>query len=97
MNQPKKSPVEIFAEQKRRLGELTERRTRAQVTLEAEQRALAEAQAEAVRLFGTSDLDALRTMYRERTEENDRKVVEFVMALDEVERLLADIERQIAV
>ncbi len=97
MTQTKKSPVEIFAEQKRRLAELNERRTRAQVTLEAEQRALAEAQAEAMRLFGTSDLDALRTMFRERTEENDRKVVEFVMALDDVERQLADIERQITV
>lgn len=90
-----KTPVEILDEQKKRLGVLQDRRTRAQVRLETERKALEEARAEAVRLFGTNDLEKLRELYRTSQDENSRKVVEFVMVLDDVEQKLTDIERQI--
>lgn len=90
-----KSSVQILEEQKRRLTNLQERRTRVQVRLETERNALQTAQQEAVAMFGTADLDALRALYRERQSENDRRVMEFVMSLDDIEQRLADIERQI--
>jgi hypothetical protein len=74
---------------------LAERRTRAQVRLENEKRALEEARAEAKRLFGTDDVDELRKLFRASQEDNDRKVVEFVLALDSVDEKLGDIERQV--
>lgn len=89
-----KSAVDVLNEQKTRLSALQERRTRAQVRLENERRALEEARAEAQRLFGTSDLDQLRELFRTSQGENDRKVMDFLMALDKVEQQLADIERQ---
>ena len=90
-----KTSIEVLEEQKRRLAALAERRTRAQVRLENERRALEEARAEAQRLFKTDDLEALRALFRTSQDENDRKVVEFVMSLDAVDQKLADIERQI--
>lgn len=91
------TPVELFAQQKKRHAELSERRTRAQVQLEAERRALAEAREEAKAAFGTEDLDALRALFRERSADNERKVMELMMALDEIENSLTNVERQIAV
>lgn len=92
-----KNSIEILEEQKKRLAALQERRTRAEVRLETERKALEEARAEALRLFGTNDLDALRNLYRERQDDNDRKVVEFMLALDTVEQKLSDIERQVSI
>lgn len=94
MSNPQKTSVQILDEQKKRLAALQERRTRLQVRLETERKALQEAQEEAQALFGTSDLDALRALYRERQADNDRKVVDFVMALDDIDQRLGDIERQ---
>lgn len=74
---------------------LQERRTRISVRLEAEKQALDAAKEEARRLFGTDDLAALRQEYKKLQEENERRVVEFSMALDAVENALTDIERQI--
>jgi RNA processing factor Prp31 len=90
-----KTSIEILGEQQKRLAQLSERRTRAQVRLENEKRALEEARAEAKRLFGTDDVEALRKLFRTSQDDNDRKVVEFVMALDDVEQKLGDIERQV--
>lgn len=94
MSQTKNS-VEILEEQRKRLGQMAERRTRAQVRLENEKRALEEARAEAVRLLGTDDVEKLRQLYRTTQDDNDRKVIEFVMALDAADQRLADIERQV--
>ncbi len=94
MTTNQKTSVQILDEQKKRLATLQERRTRLQVRLETERKALEEAQAEALAQFGTSDLDALRALYRERQSDNDRKVMEFVMELDEIDQRLGDIERQ---
>lgn len=95
MTTQQKTSVQILDDQKRRLAALQERRTRVQVRVETERRALQETQAEAQAQFGTSDLEALRQLYRDRQSDNDRKVVEFVMALDEIDQRLSDIERQI--
>lgn len=95
MTQPQKTSVQILEEQKKRITALQERRTRAQVRIETERKALQEAQAEAEALFKTSDLDALRALFREQQSENDRLVLELVMALDDLEQSLSDIERQI--
>lgn len=91
-----KTTVQILDEQKRRVFTLQERRTRAQVKLENDRKALAEAKAEAEKLFKTSELTKLRELYSTVQGENDQKVMEFVMAVDEVEEKLGNIERQIA-
>lgn len=90
-----KSSTQILEESGKRLAALAERRTRAQVRLETEKRALEEARAEAKRLFGTDDVEELRKLFRASQEDNDRKVVEFVLALDDVDQKLGDIERQV--
>lgn len=94
MNQSTSS-VTALEEHKRRLTSLAERRTRTQGQLDAERRALEEAQREALELFGTSDLAELRRLYTERNAANDSAVVAFVLELDEVERGLAAVERQL--
>jgi RNase adaptor protein for sRNA GlmZ degradation len=91
-----KTTVQILEEQRRRHASLLERRTRAQVRLENEKKVLKEAQEEAMRLFGTSDLTALRTMYKDVQAENENKVMDFIFVLDEVESSLVNIERQIS-
>ena len=90
-----KSSAQVLEESARRLAALAERRTRAQVKLENEKRALEEARAEAKRLFGTDDVEELRKLFRASKEDNDRKVVDFVFALDSVDEKLGDIERQV--
>lgn len=92
-----KTSTEILDEQKKRLGQMVERRTRAQVRLENEKRALEEARSEAIRLLGTDDIERLRQLYRTTQDENERKVVQFLMDLDEADRKLTDIERQVEV
>lgn len=89
-----KTPVQQLEEQKTRLATLQERHTRVQVKLEAERQALQEAQAEALALFGTSDLEELRNLFRQRQVDNERQVADFIQALDDVERRLGDVERQ---
>ena len=91
-----KTSVELFEESKRRLSALRERHTRAQVRLETERQALAAAKAEAQAQFGTNSLDALRELYKTQNSENDQVVMDLVLFLDDVERKLGDVERQIA-
>lgn len=90
------SSVEILEQQKKRLRALEDRRTRAQVRLESERKSLVEAQEEAKKLFGTDNLDELRELYKRRHTENDQKIMDFVLALDDIEKSLSDIERQLA-
>lgn len=91
-----KTAIQQLEEHKRRHSSLQERRTRAQIRLEAERKALAEAEAEALELFGTADLEKLREIYQQRVAENESKVAAFAAELDAVERQVADIERQAA-
>lgn len=92
---PAMTAVQILEDQKRRLAGLQERKTRAEVKLETERAALAAASEEAMTLFGTSNLDDLRQIYKDRGAENDQKVMDFMMALDAVDQQLSDIERQV--
>ncbi|MDO8416305.1 MAG: hypothetical protein Q7S87_08860 [Agitococcus sp.] len=92
-----KTNLELLTEQKGRHATLTARKTAAHIRLETDKQVALEAQAEAIRLFGTANLDELKAMYRKIEEENSLKVVEFIFSLDETERKLQDIERQIAV
>lgn len=96
MSPSQKTTVQVLDEQKRRVATLQERRTRAQVKVETERKALVEARSEAEKLFGTSDIVKLRELYATKQGENDQKVMDFVMGLDEVEEKLSTIERQIA-
>lgn len=90
-----KTAIALLEEQKRRHASLLERRTRAMGQLDAERRALEEARAEAIALFGTADLEELRALYASTSQANDLTVVEFVMALDEVDQGLSTVERQL--
>lgn len=92
-----KSTLQLFEEQRKRYQALQERHTRAQVRLEHERKALEDAKAEARSRFGTDDVDALRQKHKEMQEENDRLLMEFMMTLDDVEKKLQDLERQLAV
>lgn len=92
-----KTAVEKLEDQKKRLASLQERRTRAMVRLEAEQAALAKAKEEAVATYGTSNLAELRALYQAQINDNEMKVLEFTLSLDEVEQQLADLERQLGV
>lgn len=92
----KKTSAQILEENRGRHQSLLERKQRVEVELRAAGHQLAEAQAEAQRDFGTSDLDALRTLYATREQENADKVSAFVAGLDALEQELADVERQLA-
>lgn len=96
MTEKAKSAAQLLEESKAKLTKLHERRTRAQTLLDAEAKRLAEARQEAEREFGTSDLEALRKLYAERSSENNCKVLEFMDVVENTERQLADVERQLA-
>lgn len=83
-----KSAIERLEEGKRRLLTLTDTRTRLEVELQAARRQLAEAQQEAEQEFGTSDLDKLRALFRDREERNNKAVEAFLDALTEAENSL---------
>jgi polyhydroxyalkanoate synthesis regulator protein len=90
-----KTPIQALEEQKKRHQALSERATRLRVEFETATRQLQEAQQEAAKEFGTQNLDELRALYRTREEDNERKVFEFTLALDELEKSLAEAERQL--
>ena len=81
---------------RKKLEALRDRRSKAQARIEEARRVLAEAQAEAQKEFGTSDLTELREMYTRQSSENDRKVLDFVGAIQFAEEQLQDVERQLA-
>lgn len=85
-----------YEAQKKRHEALQHRRTLAEGKLEAETRALREAQAEAVAALGTSDLTELRALYEATARANDSLVVEFAIELDAAESGIAATEQQLA-
>lgn len=93
MTTQNKSAVEKLEEGKRRLVSLTDRRTRLQVELEAARRQLKEAQLEAELEFGTSDLNALRNLFKEREEQNNAAVEAFLESLSDLESALKKTEQ----
>lgn len=92
-----KNAVALLKEQKDRLEKLRDRRTRVAGELGAKKQQLADACAEAVREFGTDDLNELRSLFARREAANDEVVMGFMLQLDEVEARLAEVERQVNV
>lgn len=92
-----KNAVALLKEQKDRLEKLRDRRTRVAGELGAKKQQLADACAEAVREFGTDDLNELRALFARREAANDEVVMGFILQLDEVEARLAEVERQVNV
>ncbi len=92
-----KNAITLLKEQNERLSRLRDRRTRVAGELGAKRQQLADACAEAVREFGTDNLDELRKLFASRETANDEVVMEFVLLLDDAEAKLADIERQVNV
>jgi hypothetical protein len=91
------TPAQVLEEQRKRLQSLQERKTRLEIKLETEAKALADARAEALTEFKTSELDELRALYHKVQEENGQALVAFILELDSAESALADLERQTAV
>lgn len=91
-----KSTAQVLEEQKARHAALAERRQRAQVEMEHSARQLEEAQEEAEREYGTREVPALRTLFTEREQENERKVAQFIEDLNALEAALVEVERQLA-
>ncbi|KWT98341.1 MULTISPECIES: hypothetical protein [unclassified Variovorax] len=85
--------LEIFEAQKKRHAALQQRRARVEERRDAEAANLERARTEAKQLLGTDDVGKLRELYANGVEENDKKIIATVQALDEIDQRLADIER----
>lgn len=84
--------VEQLEQSKNRLESLKARRQRAQVQLEAGRQQLAEAQREAMELYGTSDLGELKKILAQQEAENTGALSEFQKAVGEFEGYIGRIE-----
>lgn len=89
----KTSSTQVFEQQVKRHEALKKRHNEALVAVQAARTSLAQAQAEAKAEFGTDNLEELRELYSKLDRDNDQAVVDFVMALDEVESQVQDVER----
>lgn len=92
-----KNAATLLKDQKDRLDKLRDRRTRVAGELGAKKQQLADASAEAVKEFGTDNLDELRALFASREAANDELVMGFLLHLDEVEAKLSDLERLVNV
>lgn len=75
---------------------LKERRTRLQVELESASKQLNELKAEAKQLYGTDELEDLRTLYKKQNSENKKKLEEFSTQLDQAEKIIKDVEEALS-
>ena len=92
---PVKTSTQLLEEHKSRYAALVQRRTKVEVERESARRQYAEAQEEALREFGTGDLEALRQLYLQSEAENERKVQQFGRELDALESAVVDAEHQL--
>jgi hypothetical protein len=90
-----KTSTQLLEEHKSRYAALVQRRTKVEVERESARRQYAEAQEEALREFGTGDLEALRQLYLQSEAENERKVQQFARELDALETAVGDAEQQL--
>jgi hypothetical protein len=88
-----RKPADIESLKKRHAA-LDKERTTAQANLANAIRQLAEQKEEALNLYGTDDLDALRTKLKQMREENERKRAEYQQHLEEVEAKLAEVNQK---
>jgi flagellar motility protein MotE (MotC chaperone) len=96
MTEKSKSAAQLLEETKTKLAKLNERRTRVHTLLDSDGKRLEEAREEALREYNTSNLEELRKLYAERSAQDNCKVLEFMDAVETIERQLADVERQLA-
>lgn len=75
---------------------LLTRRTKAETEVDTAARQLAEAQEEAIREFGTGDLEKLRELFTTNEAANEQLVKEFSEKLDALEAALRDVEKALA-
>lgn len=87
--------VQLMEELLKQHATLQDKKTRVEVLLEAEKAKLSELQAEAVKLFGTSDINNLRELYRKKSQDNKTKIQEFKQGLEQAAQRLEDIQRQL--
>jgi chromosome segregation ATPase len=79
---------------KQRHAELDRARVTAQANLRNATEQLAELKEEAMKLYGTDDLDALRAKLQEMREQNERKRAEYQRHLEEIEAKLTEVDRK---
>lgn len=91
-----KTPTQLVEEGKKRLEDLTNRRTRAITILETERTRLEQAKAEAETIFGFSDLVQLRAERTARNIANEQKSEQFSASLDAAETQMAAVEQQLS-
>lgn len=78
-----------FAVSQEQHRKLTTQLTRLEVEIEAAGNQVKKLGEDAVKLFGTSDLDALKSLLEARIAENNRKKLEFIEAVGKLERDVA--------
>src|SRR5262249_25120112 len=79
---------------KQRHAELDRARVTAEANLKNATEQLAELKEEAMKLYGTDDLDALRAKLQEMREQNERKRAEYQRHLEEIEAKLTEVDRK---
>ena len=89
---PTKASVDKIAALTRREKELSTRRAKFDALMEAEEQRAQEAEAKALELFGTADLDALRARFTEDQALFDAAWFEFEVELDQYEATLTQAE-----
>lgn len=91
-----KTAIPMFEEGKKRYDALVQRHTRLSVELDSARKQYMEGSREAEIEFGTSDINQMREMHRTREAKKLKDILEFVIAVDEVEAELNDIEQKAA-
>ena len=79
---------------KKRYDALNEKKIKAETNQEAAEKRLKELREQALRDYGTDNLDELRQKLAELKAENERKRSEYQVHLDEIESKLATVEQQ---
>ncbi len=87
------SPVRSIEDLKRQYEELNKRKIQSQTQLEAVTKQLEDLQAEAIELFGTSDIAELTEKLAEMEAENERRRQEYQTLLDGIQLELAKVEQ----
>lgn len=86
------SALAQLEQQKKRIEQLSARRTRLQVQLETAREQYNAASQEAIKNYGTADLNELRTMLQNQIAANNAAVKNYLEAVDEFERFISRIE-----
>lgn len=83
-----------FVEAQEQHRKLTTQVTRLEVEIETATKQVAQLEDEAIRLFGTKDLNKLRALLAERTAANESRKTAFVAAVNQLAQELAALREQ---